>query len=273
MQQRIGIKLRILLSLIALVSSVSSAASEDTIAVTIYDFPPDIINSKTKPAGPLTDKMKQIMKSAGLSIQWLQSSLAEESVMLSGGSRPFCTTGRIYSNMRVVKDNWIFLPYTLHTLAGDALLVHHKNLNKFARFNHITEVFEADTLTGVFISDVSYGSNIDSYLNKTPERFDRSASSTDQIIAMVSNRRADYGIVSAEYWRDSLRKNQHYDQLVDLADQISLFKNGNVNLHLACSRAVPSTILARIEAAMQQLGFPKSPEKIQSYITQTIPPK
>lgn len=266
MVQKIGIKLSILLSLVTLVDWSSHAAPKDTIAITVYDFPPDIVNSKNEPTGPLIDSMHQIMKAADLSILWLQSSLAEESVMLTGGSRPFCTTGRIFSNMRVKKDNWIFLPYILHTIKGDALIVHQDNLDKFSSFKHVTDVFEADNLRGVFISDVSYGSNIDGYLNRYPERFDRNALSTDQIIAMVASQRADYGIVSAEYWQDSLKKNQQYDRLVDLADHITLFRNDTVSLHLACSQSMPSKTLSRIEAAMKQLNFVKSSEQIRSYI-------
>lgn len=236
--------------------------SNETIAVTVYDFPPDIINSKTEPAGPLIDKVQLIMKKADLSIQWVLSSLGEESVMLTDGSRPFCTTGRIYSDMRVQKDNWVFLPYILHTISGNALLIHEKDRHKFQNFKHISEVFNAENLTGVFIRDVSYGQTIDSFFNKYPDRFNRSAASTDQVIAMVASQRANYTVVTLEYWRDARKKNPDYKELVNLGHDIELFDQGNVDLHLACSNSVPRHVLSRLEVAMKQIKLPRSPEVI-----------
>jgi len=238
--------------------------AEDAIAITVYDFPPDIINTHTEPEGPLILKMHTIMRQAGLTIRWVTSSLSEESIMLNDGTRPFCTTGRYFSQKRVEDNGWVFLPYILHSLSGDSLVIHNKNYMKFNKFKNIREIFEDPSLSGVFIADVSYGAEMDDYLTRYPERFNRSAISAEQVIAMVANGRADYTIVTYQYWQEAKKKNALYKALKNLSPDIELFSNDRTHLRLACSRAVPQETLAHIERAMKHLKFKTPQEGVQA---------
>jgi len=228
------------------------AYAEEPLSVTIYDYPPDVVNAATNPSGTHVKQLLEITEKAGFSVQWLQSNMAEESSMLDDGRRPFCTTGRAYSTERAQK--WRYVPYLFDGMDVEVLVARPEVLEALLALETPEAMTRAKDFKGVFIKGGYYSSSTGETLNLSTDWLLDIASSELQGLKMIVSGRADYTFLPMETWFAEKYRDL---SLQALKTAPLALQRGGTPVLIACSQAVPETIIERLSVAMQSLGYPE----------------
>lgn len=232
--------------------------------IVVYDYPPAITNAATTPQGHYIDQIKGITGQAELNIEWLRVSMDEEGRMLDMNQRPFCTTGRIYTESR--GDTWAFLPHIFAYMEPDVVVAQKERATDVSRFGSSDLLLQSSHLKGVFVRGGFYGQSLDRLIGLEPSHLLTIGQSDSQVLALVASGRADYTIVPKGIW-DSLKNSPEYlGKLISVETHHTYPVTDITPIYLVCSRQVSLKVLQRLEQAMESLGYdlPKSP--IKSYV-------
>lgn len=223
-----------------------------TLAVTYYEYPPNIMEVEGRPRGLFVTKLNQIADKAGLTIDWQRSSIEEEARMLKDGKRDFCTSGKLYSEDRA--GQWIYIPYVFAFASANIVVASPHAAEHVAAHDTVTDLLRNYRLTGVLLSGATYGNRIDRYLRTDrPLWVSRTARSDHQLLTMVSVDRADYAIVQERQWQMAQASTPILNQLVVIP---TLRERATRPIYLACSRTLDMSVIQSLADAMASLGFP-----------------
>lgn len=248
-----------------LFSTTTAAAYNESIAITVYNYPPDIINAESEPQGEFIEKLLAILHEADLSVDWLRIGMHEESQMLNEGTRPFCTTGRLYSEER--GQAWAFLPYVFSTIQHDIIVVTKEKAPQIEEIKNHSELLTTPKWTGVFVEGGYYGGTLDKIIAQKRPWHSTVGRSDEHVLKLLSSGRGDYSIIPSSVW-NSVKIDAQYSTLTSIAGKATGGKpNQEPEILLACSKAVEHKTLEKIAAAMDRLGHPRSEKAIISPVS------
>lgn len=247
-------KIFVILTAILAASMETHADPDKALAVTYYHYPPKLRVEDGKPAGPYADGLEAIAAKAGLQLEWLASTINEEARMLNDGRRSFCTTGRYYTAERGAR--WAFLPYQFDTIPADVTVTTKEMAPVLRAHGSMAAVVRDKAILGTLLGSGVYGREIDEVLRTEPGWIYRDGKTDFQLINMLLANRAQYAIVPEDQWQEALEANPDVNRLVMIPDLGTL---PQTPLYLVCSRGVDADILARLDKAMGDLGYPHLP--------------
>jgi len=224
---------------------------KNRLTVVVYDYPPDIVNSATNPEGPFIEKLQSITNAADLQIDWLRTNMSMESTMLDQGDRPFCTTGRAYSNERAKK--WRFIPYLFSSLSTEFIIARKENLSTLQKLGSIRALTANQNFIGAFVKGGYYVDGTQKTLNMQQTWLQDIALSEEHALRLVTAGRADYTILPSATWKAMRSQSEQFSVL----SSIHFAAKNESPVLLTCSKALPEKIFLKLSGAMAKLGFEK----------------
>lgn len=243
-------KLKCLAAVWLMMGWTTSAAGDDSVTVTFYHYPPEIRVTDGEPRGKYIDAWEAIAKEAGLTVDWIPSTIDEEARMLDDGRRPICTTGRMPTAERARR--WDFLPYLFDFVPGDVLLTLKEHRAKIEAHGHVSSLIRDKKLTGALLESGIYGSEVDVFLLSGPDWIIRTGKTDLQLMNMVLQGRAHYTIVPEMQWQEARHALPMAQSLVEMAD---FGAHPSYPIYIACSRSLPRPMFEALGQAMKALNY------------------
>jgi len=230
------------------------------LAITYYDYPPNIMDVKGRPRGLFVTKLKRIADKAGFTIVWQRSSVEEEVRMLNDGKRAFCTSGKLFSEDRA--RQWIYIPYVFAFASANIVVAHPAVADRVGAHGATSDLVRDHRLKGALLSGATYGGRIDRFLRTDrPLWVLQTGRSDQQLLTLVAMARADYAIVQERQWQMALATDPGLGMLVNVE---SLKEAAHRPIYLACSRTLEMSVVRSLADAMASLGFPYQELHFQS---------
>lgn len=228
----------------------SGVRADEAISFTFYDFPPKMIVKNGVLSGARYEEMNRIGTEAGLAINWIRTSMAEEGEMLNKGQRAFCATGRAYTAER--SRRWVFIPYELDRLPRRIFLARKDVADRLLGYATVEEVIENSDLRGAMLSNFIYTDTINTLLQDNPDRIMLRANDIFQVIDMVRVGRADFTVVPHHNWEAFKADREDVSSMQAMPD---IRVSGARRLFVVCSHAVPQDVRQALAGAMGRLGY------------------
>lgn len=230
------------------------------LAITYYDYPPNIMDVDGRPRGLFVTKLKRIADKAGFRIVWQRSSVEEEVRMLNDGKRAFCTSGKLFSEDRA--RQWIYIPYVFAFASANIVIAHPSVADRVSAHSATSDLVRDHRLKGALLSGATYGGRIDRFLRTDrPLWVLQTGRSDQQLLTLVAMARADYAIVQERQWQMALATDPSLGDLVNVA---GLRELAHRPIYLACSRTLEMSVVRSLADAMASLGFPYQELHFQS---------
>jgi uncharacterized protein (TIGR02285 family) len=235
------------------VSGRADAADDlPVLAVTYYDYPPNIMDVEGSPRGLFVSRLTRIAEKAGYRIAWQQSSIEEEVHMLNDGKRAFCTSGKLHTPDRARR--WTFIPYVFGYASANLVVTRAPMFVRVAGHADMAALIKDPGLTGALVNGATYGEEIDRFLGREqPKWILSTGKSGRQLLIMVMLGRADYAVVQERQWQMALATIPDASKLHPVA---SLRDDRRPPIFLACSRTLEMSVIRSLADAMAALGFP-----------------
>lgn len=233
-------------------ASAVSADDKQSLTVTYYHYPPDIVVKNGKPEGRYIDELEAIVTRAGYKVHWMASSIDDEADILNDGRRVICTTGRMPTKDRVTK--WTFLPYRFDIVQGDIVLTRPELADRVKLHGHIDALVRNSSLTGTLLESGKYGANVDQFIADNPSWIIRTGKTDFQLMNMLLAGRAHYTIVPENQWEEARKAMPQTMKLVPILD---FGTHPDYPIAIACSRSLDGEMFAKLSEAMGAIGYEK----------------
>lgn len=241
-------------TLCLLASFAVRAADAPPVAVPYYDYPPKMVILNGEPTGTYVESWKAIAAKAGVRLQWMPSSIAEETAMLDQGQRPMCNTGRLVTEER--RKSWVFLPYVYDWLAEDVIVTTPALKARIATYPHLKDLLTDASLHPTFVGGLAIGEGFEGANTKRSHWRDLDVKSEAQAVRMVGAGRADYTLSNTDQLAEAIRHDPALGQLVTLRLP-GMYPRTPVSI--ACTRGTPPALIEALGKAMQDLGYEPAP--------------
>ncbi|WCL53658.1 substrate-binding periplasmic protein [Gimibacter soli] len=241
-------------SLCLLMSVAAKADDAPPIAVPYYEYPPKMVIVNGVPTGSYIDTWKAIAERAGVQLEWMPSSISEETAMLDRGTRPMCNTGRLMTEER--RKTWVFLPYVYDWLAEDVIVTSPAFRQRIAAHPHLRDLLTDTSLHPTFVGGLAIGEGVEGAKANRSHWRDLDVKSEAQAVRMVGAGRADYTLSNADQFAEAVRDDPALGKLVTLRLP-GMYPRTPVSI--ACTRGTPPALIEAIGKAMQELGYVPAP--------------
>ncbi len=228
--------------------------TENSVAFGYTHYPPHQYVTKHGFHGEYFDRTIEILTKANLSPFWFPITTPQESALLDNGTRPFCSTGRIYTTKRDKKT--VFIPYVFDVLPREFIIASPKAAAIIRTKSSVQDIVNDSNLRGIFIQKNHYHEAVNEALKNRVPWISGQAISTEHAAQMILEDRADYTAALEDRWQHVVKDNPALKTLVPTAD----FEGLNATpIYLTCTKVVPQIIIDKIALSMKELGYKPAP--------------
>ena len=227
--------------------SVGAVSADDSILFYHEDFPPYVYAVNGEVKGQIAERTDKIVRSAGYTIVWRQTSFSRLIREIEHGKEPACAAG--YSGHRQNRFD-VLASKPIGWYRGAGLTVRKEDLPRFASHASIQDVMKDTSLRGAFLMDVSY-MGISDFIDQTPVKRHVLIGGSDRDLAlMVARGRVHFAPLNAD-------QVEHLKKYLPGAQGLTAFQPSGMreprDVGIICSKKLSPDVWDKINAQIPPL--------------------
>ena len=226
-----------------------AAVNAEPLTVSYFERPPYYFTTEDgNAAGLLVERTRRILREAGIKARFLSLTPNQILYVIKHANAPHCSVGWFKKPERELYAQFSRPIYRNRPLV---LLIHQEQRHSFEKFDNLRTLFKAEDLVMARMSSFSYGSYVDTLLEKLNPTSFFEAESQEGLLKSIAERNSDYMLVAPEEV-DDLIDRSGFSAGRFTTKTLREIPAGNLR-YLMCTQVVDDDIMSRINQAIAEI--------------------